>query len=250
MTMTTASLLGRAHDGVVDEPDPAARPRRRSFTAEYNSSGPTAVGIARWTPRRAVHRICYQGRSACPDSHPDMARGRHRPVRRCESTCPCCAAIAQVHRLVSHRDNQAHLTPGRVGTRTPPEWCTCRRYELHPGLPVSGLTQRQTLTVGQSKNVSNLAHDETGSRRNHLLGAELRSRVEDHLSSNADRRQPQACTKTSGTRVRNRPEPLHEINRNPRSEPPRDHRGLVHTRRGGADRRLDRAGTSTEADAI
>ena len=35
MTMTTASLLGRAHDGVVDESDPAARPRRRSFTAAY-----------------------------------------------------------------------------------------------------------------------------------------------------------------------------------------------------------------------
>src|SRR5579863_1095557 len=38
MTMTTASLLARAHDGVVDEPDPAARPRRRSFTAEYKSA--------------------------------------------------------------------------------------------------------------------------------------------------------------------------------------------------------------------
>ncbi len=35
MTMTTASLIRRAHDGAVDEPDPAARPRRRSFTAEY-----------------------------------------------------------------------------------------------------------------------------------------------------------------------------------------------------------------------
>lgn len=35
MTMTTASLLARAHDGVVDEPDPAAWPRRRTFTAEY-----------------------------------------------------------------------------------------------------------------------------------------------------------------------------------------------------------------------
>ena len=35
MTMTTASLLTRVQDGVVDEPDPAARPRRRSFTAEY-----------------------------------------------------------------------------------------------------------------------------------------------------------------------------------------------------------------------
>jgi transposase-like protein len=35
MTMTTASLLARAHDDVMDEPDPAARPRRRSFSAEY-----------------------------------------------------------------------------------------------------------------------------------------------------------------------------------------------------------------------
>ena len=37
MTMTTASLLARAHDGVVDELDPAARPRRRTFTAEYKA---------------------------------------------------------------------------------------------------------------------------------------------------------------------------------------------------------------------
>jgi transposase-like protein len=38
MTMTSASLLVRAHDGVVDEPDPAARPRRRTFTAEYKTT--------------------------------------------------------------------------------------------------------------------------------------------------------------------------------------------------------------------
>ncbi len=37
MTMTTASLLARAQDGAVDESDPAARPRRRSFTAEYKA---------------------------------------------------------------------------------------------------------------------------------------------------------------------------------------------------------------------
>ena len=29
--------MARAHDGGVDEPDPAARPRRRSFTAEYKA---------------------------------------------------------------------------------------------------------------------------------------------------------------------------------------------------------------------
>jgi len=35
MTMTTISLLAGAHDGVMDEFDAAARPRRRSFTAAY-----------------------------------------------------------------------------------------------------------------------------------------------------------------------------------------------------------------------
>ncbi len=37
MTMSTASLIARAHDGVVDEPDPAARPRRRTFVADYKA---------------------------------------------------------------------------------------------------------------------------------------------------------------------------------------------------------------------
>jgi transposase-like protein len=35
MTMTTTSLLARAHDEGVGDIDPAARPRRRTFTAEY-----------------------------------------------------------------------------------------------------------------------------------------------------------------------------------------------------------------------
>ena len=35
--MTTASTLAR-DDGRVDQPDPAARPRRRSFTAEYKAA--------------------------------------------------------------------------------------------------------------------------------------------------------------------------------------------------------------------
>ena len=40
MTMTSASVVQRAHDGVVSEPDetdPAAKPKRRSFTAEYKN---------------------------------------------------------------------------------------------------------------------------------------------------------------------------------------------------------------------
>lgn len=35
MTMTTATLTGRAQDGVVPNDDPAARPVRRRFTAAY-----------------------------------------------------------------------------------------------------------------------------------------------------------------------------------------------------------------------
>ena len=35
MSMPTAVLNGRAHDGGVADPDPAARPRRRQFSAEY-----------------------------------------------------------------------------------------------------------------------------------------------------------------------------------------------------------------------
>ena len=39
MTMTSASLNGRAHTGGVtdDDIDPAARPQRRSFSAEYKA---------------------------------------------------------------------------------------------------------------------------------------------------------------------------------------------------------------------
>ena len=33
MTLTNADLVGRAHDGLVDEIDPAPRPKRRTFTA-------------------------------------------------------------------------------------------------------------------------------------------------------------------------------------------------------------------------
>jgi transposase len=38
MTMTNASVLARHHGGVEEQPDPAARPRRRTFTAEYKAA--------------------------------------------------------------------------------------------------------------------------------------------------------------------------------------------------------------------
>lgn len=37
MTMPTASVATRAHDGGVADADPAAQPRRRTFTAEYKA---------------------------------------------------------------------------------------------------------------------------------------------------------------------------------------------------------------------
>jgi len=37
MTMTSALLTARAQNGGVDEPDPAARARRRTFTVEYKA---------------------------------------------------------------------------------------------------------------------------------------------------------------------------------------------------------------------
>lgn len=37
MTLATASLVARAHDGGVSDPDPAGRPRRRSFSGEYKA---------------------------------------------------------------------------------------------------------------------------------------------------------------------------------------------------------------------
>jgi transposase len=37
MTMTTSPVLAR-DDGGVEDPDPAARPRRRSFSAEYKAA--------------------------------------------------------------------------------------------------------------------------------------------------------------------------------------------------------------------
>ena len=35
MTITSTALATRVHDGAVADDDPAARPRRRAFTAEY-----------------------------------------------------------------------------------------------------------------------------------------------------------------------------------------------------------------------
>ncbi len=80
MTMTSAALLARAHDEGVGDDDPASKPKRRRFTAEYKLaildeyerlSDPGAKGallrregwysshLVEW--RRATRRGCAQG---------------------------------------------------------------------------------------------------------------------------------------------------------------------------------------------
>jgi hypothetical protein len=56
MTMTIASLLARARDGVVDEPDPAIRSRRRWFTAEHKSRIPPEYDRCRPASMMSIER--------------------------------------------------------------------------------------------------------------------------------------------------------------------------------------------------
>jgi transposase-like protein len=54
MTMTTVSTRAR-HDGRVEQPDPAARARRRTFTAEYKAAVLEQYdGLAHGSPERGA----------------------------------------------------------------------------------------------------------------------------------------------------------------------------------------------------
>lgn len=68
MTMTTASLNGRAHTGGVtdDDIDPAARPTRRSFTAEYKEQ--TLAEYDSW-PKGSEERGAILRREGLYSSH-------------------------------------------------------------------------------------------------------------------------------------------------------------------------------------
>src|SRR5829696_5039716 len=81
----------------------------------------------------------------------------------------------------------------------------------------------------------------------HLLRAELRGTVTGALSSHADRRRPhQACTKTSGIAVRNRPEPLYENLRNSHFGA---ERGVGDPRRGTGALRIGWFSTPTDPES-
>ena len=66
MTLTTADLLDRAHDGPVDDIDPAPRPRRRTFTAAEKLAHLDAYDAL---PKGSEERGAYLRREGLYSSH-------------------------------------------------------------------------------------------------------------------------------------------------------------------------------------
>lgn len=66
MTLTTADLFDRAHDGPVDEIDPAARPKRRTFTAAEKLAHLDAYDAL---PKGSEERGAYLRREGLYSSH-------------------------------------------------------------------------------------------------------------------------------------------------------------------------------------
>ena len=91
MTLTTADLVGRAQDGVVDPTDPSARPKRRTFTAAEKLAHLDAYDAL---PKGSEERGAYLRREGLYSSHLsewrkardagalDGLAGRPRPARR------------------------------------------------------------------------------------------------------------------------------------------------------------------------
>ena len=74
MTMTSSSLLDRAHDGAVSEPDqtdPAPKPQRRTFTAEYkNQNDGASPNASRFLNQLDDDSIAFQHAYIRANSHP------------------------------------------------------------------------------------------------------------------------------------------------------------------------------------
>ena len=66
MTLTTADLVGRAHTGGMDEIDPAARPRRRTFTAVEKNAYLDAYDAL---PKGSAKRGAFLRREGLYSSH-------------------------------------------------------------------------------------------------------------------------------------------------------------------------------------
>jgi len=66
MTMTSADLVARAQNGVVEEPDPSARPKRRRFTAAEKAAHLDAYDAL---PKGSEQRGAYLRREGLYSSH-------------------------------------------------------------------------------------------------------------------------------------------------------------------------------------
>ncbi|SRR6056297_470226 len=101
MTMTTALLNGRAHTGGVtdDDIDPAARPTRRTFSAEYKAE---IVAEYDSHPKGSEERGAILRREGLYTSH--MARELERTQTALEIT-------GKVHALLEQLSESADTDP-------------------------------------------------------------------------------------------------------------------------------------------
>ncbi len=118
MTMTVNTpLASRAHDGVVADNDPAARPRRRSFSPEYK----LAILEAYDRPAEpGAKDPCCAGRACTP---PTSSSGAGPATPAPSTPWPPSAAA------------QAQRQGGRAGPAPPPERAPRRRARSHQGGP-------------------------------------------------------------------------------------------------------------------
>ena len=141
MTMTTASLNGRAHTGGVtdDDIDPAAKPTRRSFSAEYKAEivaeydswpkgseergailrreGLYTSHISEWRrqaeagAREGLARKSRKGRSAAEVELQRLRRQNERLARELERTQTALEITGKVHALLEQLSESADTEP-------------------------------------------------------------------------------------------------------------------------------------------
>ena len=115
MTLPTAVLDGRAHNGDVPEIDPAARPQRRRFTAEYKAKILADYEAAPDGEKGSVQRreglyssqITEWRQARDADARSGLAPGSRKPTRS--------AAEVELAKLkVTHQRMEAELARTRM----------------------------------------------------------------------------------------------------------------------------------------
>jgi transposase-like protein len=115
MTLTTADLVGRAHDGRVDEIDPAARPKRRTFSAAEKLAHLDAYDAL---PKGSEERGAYLRREGLYSSHlSEWRRQRDRgalsglaPKRRRGKRTAAEAEVERLRRRTAHLEAELERT--------------------------------------------------------------------------------------------------------------------------------------------